>query len=340
MRLSKHIIPFLLISIAFTSCDINYKFKLTTNKKVVLNEKATITLTEVNDYPVDSIHFFINGNRIATTGNTTTINTADFGVGKHKVTALAFYPGKTKKLNNSIEVLSNKPYSIYTYKVVKTYPHDKTAYTQGLEYYNGFLYESTGKKGKSSIRKVELKTGKVLQKIDIHADYFGEGMTILNDKIYFLTWQSNKGFIYNLDTFKEEGTFTYGESREGWGLTHSDTELIKSDGTHKIWFLDPATQKEKRSISVYTDKNRIKDLNELEYINGKIYANYWKQPLIAIINPDSGIVEGIANLSDLQKKVIKEEKLVDEDEVLNGIAFDAKNNRIFVTGKHWSKLYV
>jgi len=339
MRLQKYIIPFLLGAIVLTSCNDPYKFKLTASKKVILNETATFTLTEMHNKPVDSIHFFVNGKPIAAKQNTITINTAQFGVGKHAVTALVSYPEKTKKLNSSIEVLANKPYQVYTYKIVNTYPHDKGAYTQGLEYHKGFLYETTGKRGESSLRKVELKTGKVLQKIDLDKKYFGEGMTIFNNKIYWLTWKARKGFVYDLNSFKKEGAFNFNKSIQGWGFTHNDTELIKSDGTHKIWFLDSKTQKEKRFISVYTDKYGIKDLNELEYINGKIYANYWKKPLIAIINPNSGIVEGIINLTSLYKQMKKSENLVDEDEVLNGIAFDAKNNRLFITGKHWGKLF-
>jgi len=339
MRLQKYIIPFLLGAIVLTSCNDPYTFTLTAAKKVVLNESGTFTLTEAHNKPVDSIQFFVNGKHVAAKQNSVTINTAQFGVGKHAVTALVFYPEKTKKLNSSIEVLSNKPYQIYSYKIVNTYPHDKGAYTQGLEYHKGFLNETTGQRGKSTLRKVALKTGKVLQKIDLDKKYFGEGMTIYNNKIYWLTWKARKGFIYNLKSFKKEGEFNFNKSIEGWGFTHNDTELIKSDGTHKIWFLDAETQKEKHFISVYTDKYGIKDLNELEYINGKIYANYWKKPLIAMINPDSGIVEGIINLTGLYEQMKKSENLVNEDEVLNGIAFDAKNNRLFVTGKHWGKLF-
>ncbi len=339
MRLYKYLLIFILGIILFTSCKKNYKFKLTTDKNIVLHSKTTVTLSELNGNPIDSVQFFVNGKHIASKENSAEINTSDFGVGKHAVSALAFYPGKTKKTNNSIEVLADKPYDIYTYKIINTYPHDTKAFTQGLEFYNGFLYETTGRRGQSTLRKVELKTGKVLKKIDLESKYFGEGMTIFNSKIYWLTWENKKGFIYNLETFKQEGEFEYQNSKEGWGFTHNNTELIKSDGTNKIWFLDPITQKEKRFIQVYTDKRSIKYLNELEFINGKIYANYWKDPLIAIINPETGIVEGIVNLKALKKEMEKTQKLTDQDDVLNGIAFDSKNNRIFVTGKHWGKLF-
>jgi glutamine cyclotransferase len=164
-------------------------------------------------------------------------------------------------------------------------------------------------------------------------------MSIVNNKIYWLTWQARKGFVYDLDTFKQINEFNYNRSNEGWGLTHGNDELIKSDGSNKIWFLDTKDQKEKRAIQAYTNKVSLKSLNELEWINGKIYANYWQKPLIAIINPDHGIVEGIINLTQLVKEMEKTQKLVDQDDVLNGIAFDKENNRLFVTGKHWSKLF-
>lgn len=339
MRLQKYIIPFLLGAIVLTSCNEPYKFKLTASQKVVLNETATFTLTETHNKPVDSIQFFVNGKRVAAKQNSITINTAQFSVGKHAVTALAFYPEKTKKTNSSVEVLANTAPDMYTYKIVNTYPHDKTAYTQGLEYHKGFLYETTGRVGKSTLRKVALKTGKVLQQIKLETPYFGEGMTIFNNKIYWLTWKARKGFIYDLKSFKKEGEFNFNKSAEGWGLTHSKTELIKSDGTHKIWFLDTETQKEKRSIQVYTNKYSLNKLNEIELVNNKIYANKWQQNVIVIINPQTGVVEGVADLTNLQKIVKKDQKLDGEDDVLNGIAFDAKNNRLFVTGKHWGKLF-
>ena len=339
MNSYKYLTYIFLVSILFTACKTNHQFKLTATPKVTLGKTAAISLSEVNGKAIDSVQFFVKGKQIIANGNNAKIKTSDFGVGKHTVTALVFYPEKAKKVTSSIEVLANKKYDTYTYKIINSFPHDKNAYTQGLEYYKGFLYETTGRKGESTLRKVDVKTGKVIQKIDLPKQYFGEGMTIFNNKVYWLTWQARKGFIYNVDTFEKEGEFDYNQSKEGWGLTHNDTELIKSDGTSKIWFLDPATQKEKRFIEVYTNKKAITDLNELEYFNGMIYANYWKNPLIAIINPNNGVVEGIANLTGVKKEMEKTQKLTDQDDVLNGIAFDAENNRIFVTGKHWEKIF-
>ena len=329
-----------LTTLLVTSCsETNYKFKLDTTKKTTLGKKAAIKFEQLKGEQIDSVQLYVNNKRVNTNETSVTINTADFGVGKHAVTALAFYPNKSKKLNNSIEVLAKEAPAVYSYKIVNIYPHDKDAYTQGLEYKNGYLYESTGRKGQSTLRKVELKTGDVLQKVDLDKKYFGEGMTIFNNKIYWLTWQARKGFIYDFETFKQLGSFNYTNSNQGWGLTHNNSELIKTDGTNKVWFLDANTQQEKRSIQVYTNKYPVDNLNEIELINGKIYANKWQQNSIVIINPETGVVEGVANLNGLRDIVAKNQALEPQDDVLNGIAYDTENNRLFVTGKHWGKLF-
>lgn len=334
-------ISFLFLSfIIFTSCESEYKLSIKAPSKAILEDQIKISLFEENNFPVDEVTFFVNGKEMTSTNLSFTLDTKNYGTGKLIVSAMVAYGDqKSKRVNTSIEILSNIPFTSYDFKIINTYPHDSNAYTQGLEFYNGFLYETTGQYGESSLRKVELKTGKVIKKIDLNKRYFGEGMTIFNDELFFLTWKANKGFIYNLETLELKNEFSYNKSKEGWGLTHSQTELIKSDGTSKIWFLDPNTQQEKRYIEAYTDKQSLNRLNELEFINGKIYANYWQKPLIAIINPNNGVVEGIINLTRLVKEMEKSQKLLKEDDVLNGIAFDKKNNRMFVTGKNWGKLF-
>ena len=334
-------ISFLFLSfIIFTSCESEYKLSIKAPSKAILEDQIKISLLEENNFPVDEVTFFVNGKEMTSTNLSFTLDTKNYGTGKLIVSAMVAYGDqKSKRVNTSIEILSNIPFTSYDFKIINTYPHDSNAYTQGLEFYNGFLYETTGQYGESSLRKVELKTGKVIKKIDLNKRYFGEGMTIFNDDLFFLTWKANKGFIYNLETLELKNEFSYNKSKEGWGLTHSQTELIKSDGTSKIWFLDPNTQQEKRYIEAYTDKQSLNRLNELEFINGKIYANYWQKPLIAIINPNNGVVEGIINLTRLVKEMEKSQKLIKEDDVLNGIAFDKKNNRMFVTGKNWGKLF-
>ncbi len=330
----------LLTIMMLNSCETRYNLSIKAPNSTTLNKKVKVSIVEKNNLEFDEVTFFVNGKEIPSTTHSFIFDTKDFGTGKHLISAMVSYGNQqSKRINNFVEVFSHIPFTSYDVKIINSYPHDGDAYTQGLEYHDGFLYESTGRKGKSSLRKVEIKTGKIIQKIDLDEQYFGEGITLFNNHIFFLTWKANKGFVYNLKSFELESEFSYNKSKEGWGLTHSDTELIKSDGSPKIWFLDPSTQQEKRYIQAYTHKQKISQLNELEFINGKIYANYWRKPLIAIINPENGIVEGIINLTSLVKEMEKTQKLVKDDDVLNGIAFDSKNNRLFVTGKNWEKLF-
>jgi glutamine cyclotransferase len=217
------------------------------------------------------------------------------------------------------------------YKVIHTFPHDPDAFTQGLLYYDGFLYEGTGMNGHSSVRKVELSTGNVLQKVDLPYAYFGEGITLWKDKLIELTWQSKIGFIYDRATLKQIGSFTY--NRDGWGLTHDDKRLIMSDGSSTLYFWDPETFKETGHLDI-DDKGRpVPDLNELEYIHGEIYANVWHLDRIARISPANGHVVGWINLTGLWNGSDNAQK------TLNGIAYDARQNRLLVTGKLWPKLF-
>jgi glutaminyl-peptide cyclotransferase len=334
------ILPFLLtLLFLLISCSNDYTFSLKKPNKVFLNDTVKIQLTEKSNKPIDKIKFYLNGKEIMSDGDTALIKTDSLGVGKHAIVALAFFDGKTKKENGFIEVFANSKPIIYTYKIINSYPHDSNAYTQGLEYHNGFLYETTGQRGQSTLRKVAIETGKVLKKVSLNKEYFGEGMTIVDTKIIWLTWEGKKGFIYDLETFEQEAEFAYNKSSQGWGITHSETELIKSDGSNKIWFLDPITMQEKSAIQVYTNDRPVNYLNELELVNGKIYANKYQKNTIAIINPKNGIVEGLGDLRGLEKEMAKTQKLIPNDEVLNGIAYDAENNRLFVTGKRWSKLF-
>jgi glutamine cyclotransferase len=220
----------------------------------------------------------------------------------------------------------------YAYTVINKYPHDSTAFTQGLQFYGGFLYESTGLAGQSTVRKVEIKTGKVLQKRDLANSYFGEGLTILDNKVYQLTWQSKRGFIYDLNTFTPLGEFPY--DWEGWGLTNDGRYLIASDGSNKLRFLDPESFNMVRSIDVYLRGRPLNDLNELEYIKGEIYSNIWHSNTIARIDPASGKILGLIDLTDLTASM----RLGHED-VLNGIAYDPSSDYIFVTGKRWPAIY-
>jgi glutamine cyclotransferase len=220
-----------------------------------------------------------------------------------------------------------------TYEVINTYPHDPNAFTQGLVYEDGVLYEGTGLKGRSSLRKVELETGEVLQRLDLAAQYFGEGITIWEDKIIQLTWQSHIGFVYDKESFELLREFSY--PTEGWGITHDGTRLIMSDGTATLHFLDPETFVETGSVQVFDSNGPVVRLNELEYINGEVYANIWQTDRIARIDPDTGKVTGWIDLTGL----LSVEDLRQSVDVLNGIAYDAEHDRLFVTGKLWHKLF-
>jgi len=221
----------------------------------------------------------------------------------------------------------------YTYKVVKSYPHDVNAYTQGLFYHDGFLYESTGQHGQSSLRKVELTTGTVLQISKVAHKYFAEGICLFNNKIYQLTWENQRCLIYDVNTFKQTSYLNY--NTEGWGLTTDGKHLIMSDGTSTIYFRDLNSFAEIRRITVRDGKTAMHYLNELEYINGEIWANVYLRDIIVRINPENGNITGIIDLKNLLPTNLRTSRT----DVLNGIAYDAKNNRIFVTGKNWPRLY-
>ena len=220
----------------------------------------------------------------------------------------------------------------YSYNIINTYPHDVNAFTEGLVYESGFLYESTGRINESTLRKVDLQTGEILKLHKLDGNYFGEGITLYNDKIFQLTWKSNVGFIYDKDTFNLINKFYY--NTEGWGITHNDEHLIMSDGTDEIYFLNPQNFKKVYSIKVHDEFRPIKKLNELEFIKGEIYANVWKCDKIARICPHSGKITGWIELKGLLSP--KECKRAG---TLNGITYDKKNNRTFVTGKMWPKIF-
>ena len=222
---------------------------------------------------------------------------------------------------------------IYGYEVVHVYPHDANAFIQGLVFYQGNFLESTGETGRSSLRRVEIDTGNVLQKVDVPPPYFAEGITLLKGKIYQLTWQHQLGFVYDALTFEKTGQFNY--TGEGWGLANDGQSLILSDGTNRIRFLDPDNFQVTRTIAVLDGKTPVLEINELEYIKGEIYANIWHADRIARINPQTGAVVGWINLAGL----LKPGDVQDEEAVLNGIAYDEASGRLFVTGKLWPKLF-
>jgi glutaminyl-peptide cyclotransferase len=225
----------------------------------------------------------------------------------------------------------------YGYEVVHTYPHDRGAFTQGLVYLNGFLYEGTGVEGESSIRKVKLDTGEVLQKRDLPFQYFGEGIVNWKDRLIEITWKTEIGFVYDLNTFAPRSEFHY--PGEGWGLTQDGKRIIMSDGTPQLRFWDPESLKEIGRVTVSDQGNPVENLNELEWVKGEVYANIWQTERIARIDPKSGKVVGWIDLTGLLTPSDRIEEGPQRTDVLNGIAYDAAHDRLFVTGKRWPKLF-
>jgi glutamine cyclotransferase len=228
---------------------------------------------------------------------------------------------------------ANAPVAKHSYEIVHIYPHDAGAFTQGLIFVDGKLYEGTGQEGRSSLREVDLQSGRVLKKVDVPEPFFAEGITLLNGKIYQLTWQHQMGFIYNAQTLEKTGQFQY--TGEGWGITNDGHSLIMSDGSNRIRFLDPDSFRVTKTIAVTDGRTPVNELNELEYVNGEIYANIWHDQRIVTIDPQNGRVTGWIDLTGL----LQPGAVHDEEAVLNGIAFDQAGNRLFVTGKLWPQLF-
>ena len=335
MQLSKYFI-LLSLSLFFINCgDKNFSKQSslsikTSAKSLMLGDTLKLFINNPKKLDISDISYELNGNQIE--NNSVLKNVS---LGDKVITAKVKIGEEVETITKSITVYNNIIPEYYTYEVVNTYPHDITSYTQGLEFHNGELYESTGQRKESKLRKVNFETGEVLKNINLDDAYFGEGLTILNDKIYQLTWQNERGFVYDVNTFEKLSTFKYGTSKEGWGICNDGKTLYKSDGTEKIYRLNPENLTEQGHIEVYTEKGKIPSLNELEWIDGKIFANIYQRNGVVIINPDTGGVEGVIDFKPLRKLVKQHSKL----DVLNGIAYHPERKTIFVTGKNWDKLF-
>ncbi|MHC8947773.1 glutaminyl-peptide cyclotransferase [Sphingobacterium hungaricum] len=319
-------------------CKTQKKFDFVSPKDgatVVFGQTIPVKLN-FPDTSFDSVVYAVDGQVIERKNDTSTFNldSKSYALGNRSLTAKLYANGKENIAYSNIVILPEAA-TQYSFELVNEFPHDTSAFTQGLEFSNGFLYETTGQKGESTLRKVEVNTGKVVQKADLGDEYFGEGMTIIGDKIIVLTWRENVGFVFNKATFAKEQTFEYQNSKEGWGICYDGTRLIKSDGSNKLYFLDPITFKETGSIAVFDENGEVDSINELEFIDGKVYANIYQKDVLVIINPENGAVEGNINLVGLYKNP---KRLAHENE-LNGIAYDHKDKRFFVTGKRWNKLF-
>ncbi|MCP9201064.1 glutaminyl-peptide cyclotransferase [Gramella sp. GC03-9] len=333
-----------ILSFLIFSCGSNngnkksdFSLQIDQNKsKFKLNDELKASILNEKNKQIDSVSFYLGEQFLKTARSTDyNLNLQNVRLGNQNLRAIIFYENTSDTLSKNIQILNTEAPKLYTYEIVNSYPHDISSYTQGLEFHEGTLYESIGQYGKSKLRKVDLKSGDVLKEVELDDQYFAEGLTILNNRLFLLTWKEGEGFIYNLDTFEKTGTFGYNQSEEGWGLCNNGEQIFKSDGTERIWILDPETLAETDYIQPTTHKSVATKFNELEWVNGKIYANTYTYPSVAIINPENGAIEGLINFKDLNKQVTQHDKL----DVLNGIAYNPDTDKLYVTGKNWDKIF-
>ena len=310
------------------------------NKLYSFNDNINIEFNSKDRFPIDSAAIFVNGHQVAVTGKGVTNYTyriPETRTGTTTIKVMAWHPEhKTGVASVAIRVKPDKAPVAYEYDVVKVYPHDPKAYTQGLIYQDGYMYEGTGQYGESSIRKIDMKDGKTLSVLNIDNQLFGEGITIYKDKIYQITWRSRKGFIYDLKTFTLESTFHY--NTEGWGITTAGNDLIMSDGSNKLYYMTPSNFNVVKTVEVYDHNGEVSQLNELEYIDGTLWANVWLTDRIVAIDPESGAVKGELNMKNLLSPADKA-TTDDKDDVLNGIAWNPEKGTFYVTGKRWPKMF-
>ena len=309
------------------------QYKIKINSSIFSpNDTLKIDLTSNDLFAIPKKEIFLNGNKIDSVYPLSSLK-----LGNHEVQIEIINQGKKVVLEDNFVLYAKNPPKLYSYKIINSYPHDETSYTQGLEFDKNILFESTGLHGKSKIRSLNYKTGEVIKEIKLDDNYFGEGLSILNNKIYQLTWKEDIGFIYDINLTNVQSSFTYDKSKEGWGLCNDGKVFYKSDGTNKIWLLDRDTLNEIDYIEVMTNKKSISKINELEWHNNKIYANTYQfeKEVVLIINPKSGHVEGVIDLSGLKNKV----KQIESLNVLNGIAYNSISKTFFVTGKNWNKIF-
>ncbi|RZL14758.1 MAG: glutaminyl-peptide cyclotransferase [Pedobacter sp.] len=332
--------------VLISSCKdekVNYTSFVTpeTGEKIASGSSFNVKL-QFADAP-DSVVYFIDSTRMVMQKDTGAVKLSTTGLmmGNHTLTATVYANGSMEEVTSNIIVLAAQAPKEYSFRVINTYPHDPTAYTEGLEFHDGYLYESTGKEGESKVKRVDLKTGRSVQEVTMDPKYFGEGLTVVGNKIIQLTYTTSIGFVYDKATLKQVADFPYPSDREGWGLCFDGKRIYNTDGSNSIYFLDKDTYRTTGSIQVYDNNGPVDSLNELEYIDGKLYANIYQTAgpyanKILIIDPATGVVEATINLIGLNPEKDKEGNA---DYILNGIAYDKKDQRLFVTGKYWSKLF-
>lgn len=316
------------------------------------NEQINFTLNVKQNATIDSVAYYIADKKIGTVANneTLSISLKANKLGKSTLKAIAYQANQTKELSSPIEISTHVVPTILPYTLINTFEHDQQAYTQGLEFHNGNLYESTGngegggttatgmgsgKVGVSSIRQVDYKTGKVIKIQELPTAIFGEGCTVLGDKVYQLSWKHNVGYIYQAESLEKIGTFNYFQKMEGWGLANDAQNLYMSDGTNKIYKIDPISFEKIDEISIYNTKKSVQYINELEYAKGKIFANVYGSNIIVVIDPATGAIQHMIDCTDLLSKTTYHP----ERDFFNGIAYNSQTDTFFVTGKNWDKIF-
>ena len=301
-------------------------------------QQVSVKLSYPADTKPDSIIYLVDSTRFASKKDSSAVSlkTDSMHLGPRSITAKLFQGGKSQDVATNIVLLAPKAPDEYAFKVEKVYPHDTDSFTEGLLYQDGYLYESTGQKNHSKLMKINLETGKPVMQAKIDTQYFGEGSAIIGDRIIMLTYQDPRVlFVFDKNTFKLLNTQPYHVGVEGWGLAFDGKKLYTDDSTNRIWFLDKDTYHQTGYIDVYDNEGPVNAINELEYIDGKLYANIWEKDIIVIIDPKTGAVTGRIDLTNLYPQ----NKRNLNSDVLNGIAYDKATDRIFLTGKKWPHLY-
>jgi glutamine cyclotransferase len=336
MHLDK-VLKIIIVAALISGCGNSSKpikhFLIQTNadKNVISNtDTLKLSISNPSNKKIDSVNYVMNNSPV---GDIFSLQNSSLG--EKMIKAEVFYDGKKEVALQKVIVVNGSTPKLYSYELLNTYPHDITSYTQGLEFYKGVLYESTGQYGESKLRALNYKNDAILNNVNLSRSYFGEGLTVLNDKIYQLTWKEGRGLIYDVNTFETLGSFNYGQSKEGWGLCNDGRQLYKTDGSENIWILNAETLEEERFVQAYTNKGRLTNLNELEWVEGKIYANRYQKNGVAIINPINGAIEAVLDFKELKNKVTNHPGL----DVLNGMAYNPDTKTLFVTGKRWDKLF-
>ncbi len=325
---------FAVFFLLFGCSESGKKFSVTSSHKGAIYSGDSVVFTVSSEKTIaDSVQFVIDGKTMSFYETSRcVIQTEGMMMGDKTATIKVFHKGKKEVYLRSMRVLSDLVPAKLKYTVVASYPHDSEAYTQGLQYENGKLYETAGMYGESTLRYTDLKSGKVERKVEIDSMYFAEGMTLIGDTLYMFTWREHTGFKYDKNSFKRASVFSY--ATEGWGMCYDGTYLIVSDGSEFLYFYEPGTFKLHHKVSVFTNLGAVSALNELEYVEGFVYANVYQTDKIVKINPSNGKVAAEIDMSGILSEQYKQDV-----DVLNGIAWNPDNDHFYVTGKWWPRLF-